>query len=206
MEVRLLVRALGFGLIAAAALGPIGLLVIWRTLVRGRAHGLASGLGVAAADATYAAVAAFGLSAITEVAVGADALLGIAGGGVLVVVGARALRTAPAESRSDPAAHRGLPWATASILVLTLANPMTILTFVALFAGLGAGSAGAGGAIAVTVGVFLGSLAWWVALTTIVSAVRTRLKPAVVRALNMASGVAIVAFGVIAIAAGVHVA
>ena len=145
------------------------------------------------------------MSAITELAVGADALLGVAGGGVLVVVGARSLRAAtPPEARSDPAAHGGLPWAAASILVLTLANPMTILTFVALFAGLGAGSAGVAGAIAVTAGVFLGSLAWWVALTTLVASLRTRLTPPVVRALNLASGVAIVAFGVVAIAAGVH--
>jgi threonine/homoserine/homoserine lactone efflux protein len=203
----LFARGVGFGLIAAAALGPIGLLVIRRTLARGRAHGLASGLGVAAADATYAGVAAFGLSAIAELLVGADAMLGVAGGAVLVVLGTRALgSSAAAEPRSEPAAPAGLAWAAASILGLTLANPMTILTFVALFAGLRAGSAGMVGAIAVTAGVFLGSLAWWVALTTLVAALRRRLTTPVVRSLNVASGLAIVGFGIVAVAAGVQAA
>jgi threonine/homoserine/homoserine lactone efflux protein len=192
-------------MIAAAALGPIGLLVIRRTLERGRAYGLASGLGVATADATYAALAAFGLSAVTDLLVGADAVLGVGGGAVLIALGARALGSGvPAAARTDPARGAGLARAAASILALTLANPMTILTFVALFAGLGAGSAGIPGAIAVTAGVFLGSLGWWVALTSLVGALRTRLTPGIVRALNVASGVAIVAFGIVAIAASVR--
>lgn len=205
MEAGLFIRALALGFAVAAALGPIGLLVIRRTLARGRAYGLASGVGVAAADAAYAAVAAFGLTAVTEALVGADRALGVAGGAALMVIGARAVVTASAsEAHADPVARADLVAAGVSIFGLTLANPMTILTFVALFAGLGSGSAGATGAMAITSGIFIGSLGWWAVLTAGVGAFRARLGPRTVLALNRLSGIVIAAFGALALAASLR--
>ena len=91
MDAGLLARGLVIGLAIAASLGPVGLLVIRRTIDRGWAHGLISGLGVATADATYGAVAAFGLTAVTELLVGIDRPLGVIGGVVLLVLAVRAL-------------------------------------------------------------------------------------------------------------------
>ena len=90
----LFVRGLAIGFAVAFALGPIGLLVIRRTIDRGWAYGFVSGLGVATADASYAAIAAFGLTAVTELLVGIDRLLGIIGGAILVTMAARTLRMA----------------------------------------------------------------------------------------------------------------
>ena len=87
MTLELFLRGLAIGFAVAFALGPIGLLVIRRTLDRGWAYGFLSGVGVATADATYGAIAAFGLTAVTELLVGTDRRLGIAGGIVLVVHG-----------------------------------------------------------------------------------------------------------------------
>jgi threonine/homoserine/homoserine lactone efflux protein len=208
MPADLFLRGLVIGFAVAFALGPIGLLVIRCTIDRGWAQGFLSGVGVATADATYAAIAAFGLTAITELLVGIDRPLGIVGGIVLLVLAARSLRTALGNGPTSAARSRGgravgPAGAWASMVALTLANPATILSFAALFASIGAGTGGAGGAAAIVVGVFAGSVAWWAILTGIISAVRARLTPRVVRGLNVASAVLIGATGVVAVALGV---
>jgi threonine/homoserine/homoserine lactone efflux protein len=195
----LTLRGFVLGFTIAAAVGPISLLVIRRTLSEGRVVGLASGLGVATADGTYGAIAAFGLGAVTQVLVDARHVLGLVGGVFLLWL---AWTTARAEPH-DPAVVRprrgGLAGAYLSILGLTLTNPMTILSFGALFAGLGVTSGEPGDAALVTVGVLLGSGAWWVVLTTVVSVVRGRVTTGWIRGINLASGVAIGAFAVFAI-------
>jgi threonine/homoserine/homoserine lactone efflux protein len=207
MDLSLFLRGLAIGFAVAIALGPIGLLVIRRTIDRGWLHGLVSGIGVATADAMYGAVAAFGLTAITGILVGIDRPLGIVGGVVLLALAGRALHGALAASGSPvQRAERGrfdgplAAWAT--MVGLTLTNPATILSFAALFASLGAGSAGAGGAVSIVTGVFLGSVAWWAILTGLVAGLRPRLTPRVIRALNIVSALIIGGFGVVAIALG----
>lgn len=216
MESGLYLRGLLIGFAVAFALGPVGLLVIRRTVERGWEHGLVSGIGVATADGLYAAIAAFGLTALTSVLVGAERPLGIAGGAVLIVLAVRGLRGALASSRDvggdglTPGAHgdaaapgRGPVLAAwASMVGLTLTNPTTILSFAALFASIGAGTGGAAGAVLVTVGVASGSAAWWLLLTSVVAGLRTRMTAAVVRGLNLLASLVIGAFGVGAIAVG----
>ena len=207
MDLSLFLRGLAIGFAVALALGPIGLLVIRRTIDRGWRHGFVSGVGVATADATYGAVAAFGLTAVTETLVGIDRPLGIVGGAVLLVLAGRALRDtlAPGEGpveRADRGRFDGPLGAWATMVGLTLTNPATILSFAALFASLGAGSAGTGGAVSIVAGVFLGSVAWWAVLTGLVAGLRARLTPRVIRGLNVASALIIGGFGVVAIALG----
>ncbi len=229
MHLGLFLRGLAIGFFVAFALGPVGLLVIRRTIERGWARGLVSGLGVATADGMYAAVAAFGLTALTTVLVGLDRVLGIAGGAVLIVLAARGLRSllgaatdqgaqpagAPVDPRTtaavdqraaeDPGAASGLAgWlgAWATMVALTLTNPATILSFTALFASIGAGTGGPTGAALVTAGVASGSAAWWLLLTSLVAGLRARMTPPVVRGLNVTASLVIGAFGVGAVAAG----
>ncbi len=207
MDLSLFLRGLAIGFAVALALGPIGLLVIRRTIDRGWRHGFVSGVGVATADATYGAVAAFGLTAVTETLVGIDRPLGIVGGAVLLGLAGRALRDtlAPGEGpveRADRGRFDGPLGAWATMVGLTLTNPATILSFAALFASLGAGSAGTGGAVSIVAGVFLGSVAWWAVLTGLVAGLRARLTPRVIRGLNVASALIIGGFGVVAIALG----
>ncbi len=226
MPLDLFLRGLAIGFAVALALGPIGLLVIRRTIDRGWGYGFASGLGVATADASYGAIAAFGLTALTELLVGIDRLLGIVGGAVLLGLAARALHeTLPSSpmasdplgmrARSDaavePAARggggrrvrEGRVAAWAMMVGLTLTNPATILSFAALFASIGAGTGGPAGAAAVVIGVFTGSAAWWAILTGLVAGLRTRLTPRVIRRLNILSALVIGGFGVVAIGLGI---
>ena len=102
MNPDLFVRGLAIGFAVAFALGPIGLLVIRRTVDRGWAYGFVSGVGVATADSAYAAIAAFGLAAIAEILVGIGQPLAIAGGAILVGMAARALRSTLAGPAAPP--------------------------------------------------------------------------------------------------------
>lgn len=212
MDPWLYLRGLAIGFAVAFALGPVGLLVIRRTIEHGWAHGFVSGLGVATADGAYAALAAFGLTALTSVLVGLDRPLEIAGGAVLLAMAARGLRsvltTDAVEAAADPEACARRPTALGaygSMVGLTIANPSTILSFTALFAGLGAGSGGPGGASLITAGVASGSAAWWLLLTSLVAGLRARMTPAALRGLNVVASCVIGAFGVAAVAAGVVV-
>lgn len=204
MEPTLFLRGLVLGFTIAAAVGPISLLCIRRTLVEGRLVGLVSGMGVATADATYGAIAAFGLTAITDLLVDWRRMLGLVGGAFLLWLAWRTFRSVPGEAATGGAnGRRGLPGAYLSTLGLTLTNPMTILSFAALFIGLGVTAGDAAGAALLTLGVFAGSAGWWVVLVTAVGAFRSRLTPTGLRRVNIASGLIIGAFAVVAIASAV---
>ena len=203
MDPALTFRGFVLGFTIAAAVGPISLLVIRRTLAEGRLYGLVSGLGVATADATYGAMAAFGLSAITDVLVNARQVFGLVGGIFLLWLAWQTVRSTPTEAASVSTRRRGYAGAYLSILGLTMANPMTILSFGALFAGLGVTSGATGDAVLVVLGVLLGSTMWWIVLTTVIGTLRTRVTPVWIHRINLVSGVVIGAFAIVAIASAV---
>jgi len=197
-------RGLIIGFSIAAPVGPIGLLCIRRTLAYGRAIGFVSGLGAATADAAYGAVAGFGLTALSGFLVRWQTPMRLIGGVFLCYLGVRTFLAQPA-SRSAERESRGLSGAYLSTLGLTLTNPSTILSFVAIFAGLGLGTSGAAGsgdyvsASVLVGGVFIGSAAWWLILSGITGAVRGRFSPAGMRWVNRLSGAILTAFGLAAL-------
>jgi threonine/homoserine/homoserine lactone efflux protein len=199
MDPSFLARGLVVGFTIAAAVGPISLLVIRRTLAHGRVYGLGSGMGVALADASYGGIAAFGLTAVTALLVGARVPLAFIGGGFLIWLAIRMI-VAPAPSHEAEVRERpGLAGAFLSIYGLTMTNPLTIISFLGIFTGLGlAGGSGLEAAL-LTLGVFLGSASWWVLLTTIIGKVRHRLTPAVMLWINRVCGVILLGFGLAAI-------
>ncbi len=192
-------RSLIIGFTIAATVGPITLLVVRRTIEHGRVYGLASGLGVAAADASYAGIAAFGLTAVTSLLVSGRVLLGIVGGAIIVLIGLRIMRSRPAVVARD-VARPGLLGAFATIYGLTMTNPLTILIFAAVFAGLGfASGASYVDAAVITASVGLGSVLWWVVLTGAVAWARERVSPRALLWVNRVSGAALVVFGALAV-------
>jgi threonine/homoserine/homoserine lactone efflux protein len=197
----LLFRGFVLGFAIAASPGPIFFLCLRRTLVRGRVYGLISGLGVATADGLYAALAAFGVGAVTSVLVGERRWLALAGGIALVVFGLRAVVDRPVQAGAAPSTNgSGLGWAYVSTLGLTITNPATIVSFAALVAALGIGVTGGYlRPILLVVGVFAGSATWWCVLAGLAAGLSARLTPGVVRGISTFSGLAIVALGALAI-------
>jgi threonine/homoserine/homoserine lactone efflux protein len=200
------VRGLVIGFTIAAAVGPISVLTVRRTIAHGRVYGLASGLGVALADASYGAVAAFGLTALTSILVGARTGLALVGGVFLVWLAIRTIRARPASSAVVTDNRPGLAAAFLSIYGLTMTNPMTILSFAGIFAGLGLAGRGGAEAALLTLGVLLGSSLWWVGLTAVVGRLRSRVTPAALAWVNRLSGAALLLFGCVAIAVAIGLA
>jgi len=201
VDLAIFLRGLIIGLSIAAPVGPIGVLCIRRTLSDGRAIGFASGLGAATADAVYGAVAAFGLSLVTNALVEQRLWLQAGGGVFLCYLGGRTWMAVPRAASEAPAGGRGLAAAWASTFALTLTNPTTIISFAAIFAGLGLGRSvgGYGSASVMVLGVFLGSALWWLILSVGVGLFRSSLTPHRLRWVNRGSGAIIVAFGIAAL-------
>ena len=188
-------KGLAFGFLLAATVGPMWVLCLRRTLSEGARAGLASGLGIAVADAIYGAVAAFGLTAVSGILLAQSVWIGSIGAAFLGYLGVKALISAPALLQPEAPASRSLGGAFFSTLGLTLANPPTILAFAAVFAGLGlASSADYRSAALVVLAVFIGSASWWVVLALTAERLRGRLGPRLARAINVASGVVILGF------------
>jgi threonine/homoserine/homoserine lactone efflux protein len=189
---------IGFSI--AAPVGPIGVLCIRRTLAYGRRSGLASGLGAATADALYGSVAAFGLTFISHFLIQQQFWFRLVGGVFLLYLGVRTLLSRP---DGDPPLTRrsDLTGDFLSTVFLTLTNPLTILSFAAIFAGLGLGATGGTyiDAGVMVLGVLLGSGLWWWILSFGVGAFRDRFSLRGLRWVNRTSGIIISGFGVAAL-------
>ena len=205
MDIDLLLKGALIGFSIAAPVSPIGLLCIRRTLAEGRASGFVSGLGAASADALYGGIAGFGLTFISSLLVGQQAWLRFVGGVFLCYFGIHILLAMPAQQAS-PFKGGSLFKAYASTLFLTLTNPMTILSFAAVFAGLGLASSRGNymSASLLVLGVFIGSASWWLLLSGAVGAYRNRVPTSVLVWVNRISGVIIVGFGLFALVGMIH--
>jgi len=200
LSISLFVRSMIIGFSIAAPVGPIGVLVIRRTLSEGRWMGLMTGLGAAVADAFYGALGAFGLTLITGWLVNSEGWLRNGGGLFLCWLGIRTLLAKPATTPAPASAATRFA-AFVTTFALTLTNPLTILSFIAVFAGLGVADTGNDSFAARTVvsGVFIGSAIWWLILSEGVSLLRHRITPAVLLWVNRLSGLMVLAFGVFAL-------
>jgi threonine/homoserine/homoserine lactone efflux protein len=161
-----LLKGILVGLIIAVPTGPVGVLCIRRTIFHGRLAGFVSGLGAACADAIFGIIAAFGLSVISDLLLDYQEWLRLGGAGFLLFLGVTALTADPLEGTQHQRDPEDLLTDFASTFFLTLTNPITILAFLAIFAGIGFSGAQAtvGTAVILVLGVWLGSLLWWAAL------------------------------------------
>ncbi len=210
----LLAKGTVIGLVIAAPVGPIGFLCISRTLKEGPTIGLFTGLGAAAADAAYGAVAAFGLMQLAMTLSEHQMLLRIVGGLALCIIGAHSLVAA---DRGEKALNNPLAAASAaspgsgglaarlvrnfaSAFLLTLANPATIFSFLAIFAALGwAQDLDAAAATLLVAGVFFGSAVWWLGLSSATGLLRGRMGERQRIWIQRLSGMVIFGFGVFAL-------
>ena len=199
MDTSFFIRGLLIGLSIAATVGPMSVLCIQRTLNKGQLYGLVSGLGIATADAVYGSIAAFGLTLITNFLVMEQIWIRLIGGIFLIYLGIKTMLSKPPESAATLTMQtNGYPGAYASTFLLTLTNPLTILSFAAIFAGIGVGSTSKSflSATIVVLGVFSGSALWWIILTSIISLLRKKMDSQWLLWINRISGAIITLFGI----------
>ncbi len=200
MNTQTFLSGLIIGFSIAAPVGPIGILCIRRTLAEGRLHGLVTGLGAATADAFYGCIAAFGLAFISDFLVNQQIWLRAIGGGFLLFLG---LRTILAKPRGEAKEEKklGLASSYGSTFLLTVTNPITIISFGAIFATLGLGSIAGDyySATLLVLSVFLGSASWWLILSGLVNLLRAKVTQRTQVWINRISGAIILGFGIVAL-------
>lgn len=201
MRLDFLFKGLLIGFSIAAPVGPIGLLCIQRTVAYGRTSGLVSGLGAATADGLYGIVAGFGLTAISTLLISLQLWVRFIGGVFLLYLGVKTFFSPPAEVAAN-LPRKGLLSDYASTVFLTITNPLTILSFAAVFAGAGLVSSrrdfvSAGALVA---GVILGSALWWLALSSGVSFFSAKFTHRALGVVNKTAGAILVLFAVVAFA------
>ena len=191
-------KGIVIGFSIAAPVGPIGLLCIQRTLTGGRLIGLISGFGAASADAVYGMIAAFGLTVVADMMMAHQFWLRLIGGLFLCYLGARTWRAKPAEQAASADQCARPLSAYASVFFLTLTNPITILAFAGIFAGVGMSGA-SGSAALMMAGVFCGSMLWWTILSSVTGLMHGKISPQTLTWVNRCAGGIIGAFGLAAL-------
>jgi threonine/homoserine/homoserine lactone efflux protein len=199
----LLIKGLMAGMAIAAPVGPINVLCASRTLSKGRTSGLLSGLGAATADALYGAVAAFSITLVIDFLRQQQFWIRVVGGVLLVMIGVIYVRKPPQEIKREDAgesAHSDY----ASTLLLTLTNPTTVLSYLAVLTALGMADQRAWWlSFLLVAGIFSGSMLWWIILVLIVDRLRDRFTDRTVCWMNRIAGVAIGGFGLVTFAIGI---
>ncbi|MCG8617946.1 MAG: LysE family transporter [Desulfobacterales bacterium] len=200
MELTYFFKGLLIGFSIAAPVGPIGILTIGRSLKYGPLAGLATGLGAAAADAVYGCVAGFGLTFVSSFLLAWNTQILWVGSLFLCWLGLAFLiksREGAPDTPSDANGFTSHPKAFLSAFFLTLTNPMTIMAFTAIFAGLGLGMAGDNyfTAVLLVSGVFTGSALWWLILSLGAGKLKTRMGSNLLGQISRVAGVVLLGFG-----------
>ncbi|MCA1991616.1 MAG: LysE family transporter [Coleofasciculus sp. S288] len=200
MDINFFLKGLIIGFSIAAPVGPIGVLCIRRTLDRGLTSGLVSGLGAATADAIYGCIAGLGLTFVSNLLIRQQLWLHLIGGTFLCYLGIKTFVSPPAQQAAQ-SRGKSLVSAYASTFFLTLTNPMTILSFTAIFAGLGIASTRGNyvSAMILVMGVFSGSTFWWMLLAGGIGLFRRKFTLSQLQWINRISGVMITIFGLFAL-------
>jgi threonine/homoserine/homoserine lactone efflux protein len=192
MLVVFLLEGIVVGIIIAVPVGPVGLICVRRTIFRGKLAGLVSGLGAATADAIFGFIAAFGLTFISDWLIGYEPWLRVAGGCYLLFAGGSAiLSTVSLQAEAEPPRAENIFRYFFSTFALTLTNPITILAFLGIFAAVGFSGEKVTlvRAAILVLGVWLGSLLWWLALSFGVGALFRTFGRGYLKWINRGSGV-----------------
>lgn len=202
MNFELPMRGIATGLIIAAPVGPVNVLCIQRTIGKGWKSGLVSGLGAAVADTIYGAIAGFSITLVIDFLLREQFWIRVLGGALLIAIGVMYYFREPQKlgESKDESTHSDF----VSTFLLTLTNPTTVLSFVAVLATLGMREQRA---VAMTLllvgGIFCGSMMWWTLLTGVVNCLRREITHRTMLWMNRIAGLAIGGFGIVNIILGV---
>ena len=190
----LLLKGLMAGLAIAAPVGPVNVLCVSRTLTKGWRAAIASGLGAAAADAFYGSIAGFSITFVIQLLIREEFWIRLIGGIFLIGVGVLYYFKKPVslqDTENDGTKRSDF----ASAFLLTLTNPTTVLSFLAVLAALHVGHESWWLTCLLVSGIFAGSLLWWAILITVVNKFRSRFNDHAFSWMNRVAGLAIGSFG-----------
>ena len=193
----LMLRGLVIGIIASAPMGPIGILVVQRTLKKGRAYGLATGVGAAISDIVYAVITGLGMGLVLDFIEKPSTMLYLRLGGsiMLFFFGLWMYNSKPAEPHTPSGKLGTITHNGVTGFLLTLSNPLIVFLFVALFARLNfvvpnhIWEQALGYAA-----IFAGSLVWWASLTSALRIMKDRLSMETINFFNRLLGALVMAF------------
>jgi threonine/homoserine/homoserine lactone efflux protein len=193
-----IVKGFAIGFAVAAPVGPVGLLCIRRSILDGRLAGFVTGLGAATGDSVLGLIAALGLTSVTVFLTGHARGFQLIGGLCLLAIGLATIRSRPPERTRQPVHAPNLTAAYVSTVFITIANPITIAGFIAIFTGFGVGltTTGITQISWLVAGVFLGSAAWWLLLSGFAAWLGKKIPDGGLHAINIGTGLAILLIGV----------
>jgi threonine/homoserine/homoserine lactone efflux protein len=199
---QLVIVGVGIGLLMAAPIGPVNVLVIQRAVAGGFWAGLAAGIGAVIGDGLLAAIAAFSVTAISDAMHAYSGWIQLVGGLLLVVFGVallfrRPALTIPVGQKSHLLEHTGIIPQT---FFLTVTNPGAVLGMAAMIGGLGSLIGGLNTyleALLLVAAVMGGSLLWWLGLSELIATIRHKLTEGRLKLINRIAGVVLIAFGLI---------
>lgn len=196
------------GLWVSIPLGPIGVLLIQRTMNKGLKSGLVSGLGVATADTFFAIVAAFGLTFLTNFFEDKQTQLTLIGGLIMLFIGIKMFKSNPAKDfRKNKKNSKNRVTDFFSMFFLTITNPITILVFSPVFALLGIGLSDGDNttSIIVTFGIYFGASLWWLLLSSGVNFFRHKIRLRNLWWMNRITGIIIIVIAIVAATSSVMI-
>lgn len=196
---KIFLQSVLIGIAIAAPVGPIGLLCIKKTLEIGLKAGLAVGFGAALADSIYGLIAGLGLTAITEILIGKASTIQLIGGILLILLAIKELRSKPSSNELTTNTSSSLPKLSLIIFFLTLTNPLTILSFLAIFATIAGNNISIPESILMVAGIFLGSMLWWTLLASIINKIHHKLPQSWIHRIKFLSALILFAFGSLAL-------
>lgn len=189
------------GIVVSIPLGPIGVILIQRTMNKGLRSGVISGLGIATADTFYAIVAAFGLTFITNFLMAQEVGLKLVGGIILFIIGLKLFKSKPAQVKQPPRTKSNSRFGDFfSMFFLTISNPMMIFMFASAFTllGLNIVKGEPRMAFVVTTGIYVGAIVWWGLLTSGANLFKHKIKLKKLGILNKISGGIIIGASIVA--------
>lgn len=197
--IEFVMKGIIIGLSVAIPIGPVALLCMRNTIAYGLLAGIISGIAASTAYVIYASIAGFGLTAISDFLIHNKIVISMLGGGFLIYLGIKTWRDTRVpevgSAKKELEQHAVACFIPAFVLALT--NPMTIVSFIAIFASLDMSSCSSSytSALGLILGVFGGAVAWWIVLCSLVSLFRSRVTPSTMVVINQISGIIIIAFG-----------
>ena len=199
-ELLYIYKGLLIGLMVSVPLGPMGVLLVQKTLQKGALAGFIAAMGIVFADLCYSVIAAYGVGFIIDIVSAHELYLKILGGIFLIVLGTRTYFINPlnATHRKNKVSKKGMLGDFFTFFVLTISNPMAIFIFMAVFAGTAVfdSSDGLEVRLFAFLGIALGAISWWYLLVSFVNIFRKRIKLRALMLINKVSGVIVSLIGV----------